>query len=338
MHKIPIMHNRESEVDSILCKHLSKGGCRILPKVRVGDVIAKDTGDRLSQREFDYYTRAHFDFLITKDNMPVIVVEFDGAHHFVGDRNIENDVIKNRICKEAGLPLLRITSTEVEENDRLTLLDYMLMRYVAWGKEYPMIIEEIKVMASTVSANSDPADYALDLDPSFHFDLRHPFPSRDRILERLWKNHKIAWTMARQDRQRCAEYLCNITHGTAGSLRNDQFHTCTRHAMLWLQSGSHDAPLVSEEVTVSLRSWLPLQTEVPAAPDVWSFKDKSGKPIDPNKLLIQFTLRISSMWFPDLPGLSSWDIAENYSEYLGFRAIERWARKNHINGWLSNKA
>ncbi len=327
------MHNRESDVDSILRRQLSKEGFRILPKVRVADVIAKDASDKLSQREFDYYTRSHFDFLVTRNNMPVFAVEFDGAHHFVDDRSIENDVIKNRLCKEAGLPLLRITSTEVEENDRITLLDYMLMRYVSWGKEYPKIIEEIKEIAGSLSPDSDPADFAIDLDPAFHFDLKHPFPPRDRILERLWRNHKIAWTMTRSDRQRNAEYLCDIVYGRSGQLKNDQFHTCTRCAILWQRSGKPDAPLQSEEVTVSLRSWLPLLTEVPA-PDVWNFKDKNGNAIDPTKLLEQFKSRIASMWFPDLPGLSAWDITENYSEYLGFRAIERWARKNNINGWL----
>lgn len=332
MHKVPLMHNRESYVDSILRRHLSKEGYRVVPKVRVGDVIIKDTGDKLSQREFDYYTRSHFDFLVTKDDLPIFAVEFDGVHHFVDDRTIENDVIKNRLCKEAGLPLLRITSTEIEENDKFTLLDYMLMRYIAWDHEYPAIIEEIKEIATNIPSNSNPEDYAVDLDPSFHFDMKHPFPSRDKILERLWRNHKIAWTMAKVDRQRVAEYLCDVGYGSTGSLENDQFHTCTRHPILWHRLGSRHEPLMSEEVTVSLRSWLPLITGVPA-PDVWACRDKNGNPISPNELLAQFTLRAQSMWFPELPGLSPWDLAENYCEYLGFRAIERWARKNSINGW-----
>jgi len=59
----------------------------------------------------------------------------------------------------------------------------------------------------------------------------------------------------------------------------------------------------------------------------------NGNPISPDEMVRQFQIRVESMWFPDLPGLSVWDIAENYSEYLGFRAIERWAIKNCINGW-----
>lgn len=309
----------------------------MLPKVRVGDVIVKDPGDRLSQREFVYFTRAHFDFLVTKDNLPVFAVEFDGAHHFVDDRSMGNDVIKNRLCKDADLPLLRITSSEVEENDKLTLLDYMLMRYVAWAKEYPSIIEEISEYASNIPPDSDPNDYAVDLDPSFHFNLKHPFPGRDRILERLWRNHKIAWSMARANRQGVAEYLCDVALESTGPLESDQFHTCTQRAIMWHRSGSPDSPIISEIVSASLRSWLPLHTAVPAPPDICSFRDHRGVPIDPKELLAQFTLRIKSMWVPELPGLSSWDLAENYSEYLGFRSVERWAKKNCINGWLTKQ-
>lgn len=335
MHKRQILEFREPEVNTILQRQLAKEGYRILPKVRLSDAIAKDHNDHLSEREFSYFTRAHLDFLVTRNHMPVFAVEFDGAHHFVDERTMENDVIKNRLCKQAGLPLLRVTSSEIEENDKVTLLDYMSMRYVAWGKEYPQILEEIKEIADTLPPNSDPEDYAVDLDPSFQFDLRHPFPARNKILERLWRNHNIAWHLARADRQHIAKYLCDVAYGSGGPLKNDQFHTCTRRAILWHRSGSHNAPLLSEEVTVSLRSWLPLHTEVPA-PDVWSCKDKKGNPIHPNELHAQFMLRIESMWFPDLPGLNSWDIAENYCEYLGFRAIERWARTNSINGWLTS--
>lgn len=44
------------------------------------------------------------------------------------------------------------------------------------------------------------------------------------------------------------------------------------------------------------------------------------------EIINQFKVRVESMWFPDLPGISPWGIAENYVEYLGFRAVERWAK------------
>jgi hypothetical protein len=37
--------------------------------------------------------------------------------------------------------------------------------------------------------------------------------------------------------------------------------------------------------------------------------------------------RVEAMWFPELPGISPWDIAENLSEYLALRQVEKWAEK-----------
>ena len=328
MHKRRILYFLEPKVDTILQRQLAKEGYRISPKVRLADAIAKDTNDQLSQRDFGYYTRAHFDFLVTKNELPIFAVEFDGAGHLQDARTIENDVIKNRLCKEASLPLLRITSSDIEESDQLTLLDYMLMRYISWQKEYPSIMEEIREFAVTIGPHYDPDDLAIDLDPSVRFDLKHPFPARDTIVERLWRNHSIGWSMAKPERHVAATYLCDVTFGSERPSENEQFYKCTRHARVWQPSGSERAPVFSEEISVSVRSWLPLRTRVPA-PDVfqlfWGRNAGPGEAQHAKEILNQFKIRVESMWFPDLPGMSAWDIAENYAEYLGFRAVERWA-------------
>jgi Protein of unknown function (DUF2726) len=214
MHKRRILYFREPEVDSILQRQLAKEGYRIMPKVKFSEAIGKDRNDHLSPREFEYFTKANLDFLVARENVPIFAVEFDGVDHFSDKRTIENDSIKNSLCKRAALPLLRITSSEIEQHDRLTILDYMLMRYVAWQKESPSIIEEIEEFAATIGPNHDPEDLAVDLDPSFHFDLRHPFPARDAVVERLWRNHKIAWSMTKPDRHQQAEYSSGSPHSS----------------------------------------------------------------------------------------------------------------------------
>ncbi len=80
-------------------------------------------------------------------------------------------------------------------------------------------------------------------------------------------NHKIAWTMSRADRQAVSEYLFDVAYGAGGPLENDQFHTCTRRALLWRRSATKESPVFSEDIAVSLRAWLPLRSEVPM-PDV----------------------------------------------------------------------
>jgi len=341
MHKQPILHYGENEADTILRRQLAnKEGYRILPKVKLCDALAKDRNDYLPSREFNYFTRAHIDFLVTLNNMPVFAVEFDGAHHFVDKQTIENDVIKNKLCKQAGLPLLRITSTEIEQYDQLTILDYMLMRYVAWQREYPSIIQEIEDFAATIGPDYDSDNLAVDLDPSFHFELRHPFPARDIVVERLWRNHRIACTMVKHQRHHVATYLCDVSLLYIGPSENDQFHKCIQKAIVWHSIDDRKTPVLSEEVSVSLRSWLPLQTEVPS-PDIfqslWGGISGPEETQKAQEIIDQFKIRVESMWFPELPGISSWDIAENYAEYLGFRAVERWAKKRRNGNQLTKR-
>jgi hypothetical protein len=76
-------------------------------------------------------------------------------------------------------------------------------------------------------------------------------------------------------------------------------------------------------VEVSIRAWLPLQHVVPEAPSL-ALSGLAGLAASSPQLIA----RIESMWFPSLPGISPWDIAENYAEYLGFRAIEIWAKSD----------
>ena len=118
-----MLYFMDPEIHSILVQQHSHKGYRIYPKVRLGDAIGKDPDEHLSGREFDYLTRAHLDFLVIKDEVPVFAVEFDGVQHFHDPETIERDVLKNRLCNAEELPLLRITATEITERDRLTLLD-----------------------------------------------------------------------------------------------------------------------------------------------------------------------------------------------------------------------
>jgi hypothetical protein len=320
MHKRRVLVFRESAVHTILLRQLATKGCRVFPKVRLDDAIAKD--GYLEPREFQYFRSAHFDFLVLDQHyMPVFAVEFDGAGH-QEPYAIERDVIKNRICNRANLPLLRVTGAEISEADQLTVLDYMLMRYIAWQEEGCESAQEIEEFAACLPSDADPDDYAVDLDPTVHFDLRHPFPGTTLVRERLWKHHGIAWALGGHRQNHTARLLCDVgCPKTLVNTRDEQFTTCELTATLWEPAGTAKAPILTERVSVSIRAWLPLQVAVPDAPVFFAsgVLDLDAQSV---KLLGD---RVNAMWFPHLPGVSPWDIAENYAEYLGFRAIERWA-------------
>lgn len=96
--------------------------------------VAIDRGAQgLSADEFSLYTRGHFDFVVYReaDHVPKFAVEFDGFGHET-HRQIARDVIKNRFCAQAGLPLLRMGIAELGANAEIGALEWLVERFVAW--------------------------------------------------------------------------------------------------------------------------------------------------------------------------------------------------------------
>jgi Protein of unknown function (DUF2726) len=81
-------------------------------KPRLSDILSTGT-TRLTHREFGFYTRAHFDFIVTEsDYRPYLAVEYDGPGHSDW-RQMERDRIKDKLCSKAELPLVRINANHV---------------------------------------------------------------------------------------------------------------------------------------------------------------------------------------------------------------------------------
>ncbi len=344
MRTLKLLYFKESRVDTILRKRLEKEGYRIDAKVGLSDAINKDKGEFLAKREFDYLTRAHLDFLITKDNWPQFAVEFDGPHHQQDKKAIENDVLKNRLCRSAGLPLLRIRADQLDDLDQTTALDYMLDRYVAWGKEKDELLAMVEEFAENIPENASPEDLAVDLDPHFWFDVRHPFPGIAKVGERLWRKHRVASVMKSPAMYRDAQYLCYAGMRSAGQFEDDEFITFKAGASIWQadrydpsgpvwQTGqSKDDSLFSATASASVRAWLPTERDIPQPTDLGTLLETAVTSSDYDRLgkqfLDQFERRVEAIWQPKLPGIEPWDIAENLSEYLALRKIEKWAAEN----------
>jgi hypothetical protein len=115
--------------EEIVLKELSaivaENGLRVFPKLRLSDVIEKDT--YLDRDHFSYFTRSHFDFLITTpEAKPFMAIEFDGPFHS-GAEQVARDAKKHFLCKEAGLPILRINANHVFRKYRgMTLLRWII--------------------------------------------------------------------------------------------------------------------------------------------------------------------------------------------------------------------
>lgn len=76
-----IMNRSEEHTFRELSNIASDNGLRVFPKLCFSDVVQKDS-TILTKREFDYYTRSHFDFTMTEaDGRSVMIVEYDGPFH-----------------------------------------------------------------------------------------------------------------------------------------------------------------------------------------------------------------------------------------------------------------
>ncbi|MFP4186708.1 MAG: AAA domain-containing protein [Acholeplasmataceae bacterium] len=77
-------------------------------KVKVNSILNRFT----SPVKHDYGTKAEFDFVLFakrgEDDVPVLVIELDGLEHWIDARTRHRDRLKEEICKENGLELIRI--------------------------------------------------------------------------------------------------------------------------------------------------------------------------------------------------------------------------------------
>jgi len=328
MQKRRLLNRSELEVDTVLQRQLRDSGYSVFSKVRLADVINKERGEFLPQRDFDYLRGAHLDFVVSRNEIPVFAVEFDGPLHETDDQTEERDILKNRLCRAAGLPLLRITSTALEYHDQLTLLDYMLMRFIAWKREWPDLQREMAERAEEYGDTRDPEDLAVELDPSFWFDVRHPYPGLEGIKERLWRTHRVASFLDSDARQSSAAFLCESHAGGGGPLHHEQFHTSVARVSVWLPNESRETPVFLDFVEVTVRAWLPVESSSMPEPAVYQTPEIR----ELTSYLESMGAHVRSIWFPELPGLSPWDIADNYAEYLGYRRIELWASEQSRSG------
>ena len=97
-----------------------KSKFKVYPKVRVADVIDIDQYKNKNPEKFSYGLKAHFDFVIFKGSKgfsPICAIELDGKQHSFDTKTIQRDGLKNEICSEMSLKLIR-----VKTNDTIDIL------------------------------------------------------------------------------------------------------------------------------------------------------------------------------------------------------------------------
>lgn len=193
MNNCRLLNSSERKVNSILRRRLAST-YEIQPHVRLSDAIKKDEGEWLEQEEFRILHGAHLDFLVTTAiTDPVLAVEFDGPSHDDPRRHAD-DVIKNRLCRKANLPLLRLRAPEITVHDRITLFDYVLDRFLCWEGQKGSIRNEIRAAARSLGCTytengmlvvNDPNRMGkvlgAALHPTFRFNAQHAFSPTQEV-------------------------------------------------------------------------------------------------------------------------------------------------------------
>ena len=162
-----LLNRSEETVFHELQTIASDNGMRVFVKPRLSDVIQRGN-TRLTDREFEFYTRSHCDFVLADvRTRPLLIVEYDGPLHRSSAKQQERDEIKNQFCRQAEIGLLRI-------NDRYVTKLYRGMSVLRWIIE---VMELEKAFYDAQEKGCIPWDEPFDpafLQPS-DSDKRYPY-------------------------------------------------------------------------------------------------------------------------------------------------------------------
>jgi hypothetical protein len=121
-----LVNKYEEIVHTTLKAVTAQFNAKVYPKVRVADALEiKSSG--LTNDEYSYALKAHFDFVIVReDETAIFAVEFDGSQHETDADAIRRDRLKNSICNKLKMPILRITQGYLAQLGPLSILSWII--------------------------------------------------------------------------------------------------------------------------------------------------------------------------------------------------------------------
>ena len=123
----PVLVNKaEVDIDRQLVEIAAENGDRLMPKVRVADVVELDQIDGLKSVEKTFGLKAHLDFVMVdaETSLPRFAVELDGRQHWTDPEARWRDRTTDSLLDRAELPLLRVTSEYGHGDGRWPVMRY----------------------------------------------------------------------------------------------------------------------------------------------------------------------------------------------------------------------
>jgi hypothetical protein len=296
----------------ILGGTLARSGWAFAMKIRLQDVLELD---RLNEAEWSLYTSGHFDFVLyrSSDDMPVFALEIDGPSH-ENPKQISLDIIKNRLCASAGLPLLRVGVDALDETAEISVLEWLVERFVSWEEQ-------------------SSAYRADQLSPIVHH-IVLPFLGNPALTTRLFNDFGIAVGVKNSAVLSQVEVFGQHWIVKASETFADK--APHRLEVNWPAPvpSYHDGPV--SEFTVSN---VEVHLSRRESPDVlfrttgqarfaWAHKTLSSSAIPPHALILSAEqLRAFGLFAPDLPWLDASAVAGELAIYNALSRVERWAAR-----------
>lgn len=293
-------------------------------KTRLEDVFRLGEGD--SRDEQDFLRNAHFDYTLHREssNKVIWAFEFDGPTHSSSPVTIRRDILKNRICAKANLPLLRVEDDLLEAIDGVSLLGWLVRRWMIYKRIMPRMESDRKRVASEMSEQAwdelriSEGLFILppELDTETLFDLGNPYPPLPKISVRLLQQYGIKEGLSLELNPNWGQFDENspwtlMTSGPEVDLSDYGF----RHRSYC------EVALRRTEDTRYAKPVFAATGEYMARLGYPTFRSQRG-PFDPNPETEKFEL-----CGPPYGG-SLWAAGPMISWYRALKQVEAWAAKN----------
>jgi very-short-patch-repair endonuclease len=267
--------------------------------------------NEFNREEKRYIHESTFDFVIFNEkSFPQLAIEFDGPVHDIYKKKRMSDIKKNRICMKQGLYLLRIRDFHLKEYEKITILEYILLRFIRWDIEQKKLVQDMYDFFES-SSEEEFEDYTRDgildpsIDPTVIFDLRYPFPGIEGIKKRILNIYGI------QDRD-IFSGGSEMKTEEDGSITHIEYKFLKTSIKL-INSNATQNKNVKFSAPVNLLCFLPTEKDWNRSERPYDYFKKSGK---------------LPVTFNDVPGLSVNELAETLAEYFTLKKIESWLEKN----------
>jgi very-short-patch-repair endonuclease len=294
----------------IIERTLKNSNYKVFPELPLYKIF-DNKNNEFSKEEKRYIHESTFDFVIFNEkSFPQLAIEFDGPVHDIHKEKIMSDIKKNRICKKQGLYLLRIRDFHLKKYEKITILEYILLRFIRWNIEQKKLVQDMYDFFESLSKEEfeeHTRDGVLDpsIDPTVIFDLRYPFPGIEDVKKRMRNIYGIfdRDIFNRGDETRIEE---------DGSIKHIERRQLEASIKMINSIDAQEINIIFS-APVNLLCLMPTEKDWNRSERPFNYFKKSGK------------LPVS---FNDVPGLSVNELAETLSEYFTLKKIENWLEKN----------